>query len=360
MVKTYLSSPKLLHYTMIPIMAYLIAGTVAQKYIGLYAATKLFFSDPILFVGVVPLPGFPIFLVILFINLAFKIIFSSPWTIQNSGIIITHLGAMLLLIGGMITAIFSHEGFIDLGLSQSKSYVEDYHHRVFAILDEEGNIIHETNHRSIQEQQTIRLNTPSIEIKIIETCNNCTISKRGNGDDTFHGMAQHMKLSDSTLRNTDEENMGGITFKVAGSENDGIYVVLEDVPRYPEIFIGDSSYRFALRKQRSSLPFNIELLNFERELYPGTQMAKSYASHVRITDGDSAWESVISMNEPLRYKGYSFFQSSFIAAPSGDISVLAVVWNAGRTFPYIAGLTMCIGLILHLILYRRRSRIPKV
>ncbi len=88
-------------------------------------------------------------------------------------------------------------------------------------------------------------------------------------------------------------------------------------------------------------------------------MAKSYESHVRIIDGNSAWESVISMNEPLRYKGYSFFQSSFIAAPSGDISVFAVVWNAGRTFPYIAGLTMSIGLILHLVLYRRQNKKAK-
>ena len=32
---------------------------------------------------------------------------------------------------------------------------------------------------------------------------------------------------------------------------------------------------------------------------------------------------------------------------------LAAVWNAGRAFPYIAGLVMCIGLIVHLFVRRK-------
>jgi len=85
-------------------------------------------------------------------------------------------------------------------------------------------------------------------------------------------------------------------------------------------------------------------------------MAKSYQSRVRIYDGKAQWESLISMNAPLRYKGYTFFQSSFIATPDGDISVLAVVWNAGRAFPYISGIAMCLGIILHMFVRRRKNK----
>ena len=56
------------------------------------------------------------------------------------------------------------------------------------------------------------------------------------------------------------------------------------------------------------------------------------------------------MNEPLRYKGYTFYQSSFIETPDGETSVLAAVKNYGRMFPYISSIIMCIGLLIHLFM----------
>ncbi len=131
---------------------------------------------------------------------------------------------------------------------------------------------------------------------------------------------------------------------------------MEDVPKIPSIEVKNNTYSFVLRREQRILPFSITLLDFEKEVHPGTEMAKEYQSTVRVQDGDLQWESVISMNEPLRYKGYTFFQSSFLQTPKGDVSVLAVVWNVGRAFPYISGITMCIGLILHLFMRRRKKR----
>jgi hypothetical protein len=54
------------------------------------------------------------------------------------------------------------------------------------------------------------------------------------------------------------------------------------------------------------------------------------------------------MNEPLRHKGYTFFQSSFIEGPDSETSVFAVVKNYGRLFPYISSIIMCVGLLFHL------------
>ena len=59
---------------------------------------------------------------------------------------------------------------------------------------------------------------------------------------------------------------------------------------------------------------------------------------------------LIKMNEPLRYKNYTFYQSSFIEEESGETSVFAVVENYGRLFPYISSIIMCFGLLLHLII----------
>ena len=59
---------------------------------------------------------------------------------------------------------------------------------------------------------------------------------------------------------------------------------------------------------------------------------------------------LIQMNEPLRHSGYTFFQSSFIEGLDIDTTVLAVVKNYGRLFPYISSIIMSIGLLLHLLI----------
>ena len=56
------------------------------------------------------------------------------------------------------------------------------------------------------------------------------------------------------------------------------------------------------------------------------------------------------MNEPLRHEGYTFFQASFSQTAQGETSVLAVVQNYGRLFPYISSIIMSLGLLIHLLM----------
>jgi hypothetical protein len=348
-----LSGPKLLTYIMPALVMYLVIGTIAQKYIGLYDSTQMFFSSPFFWVGFVPLPGVPILVGLIFVNLAFKLIFKSPWVYRHSGIIMTHIGAALLLIGGLFTMLLSTEGYIDLAPGEQKTYVSDYHTRNLVILNEDNQIVDVFSHNALSVDDTITFANLPVTLNVLETCRNCKIEKRRFAQEHHYGMAQHMQLSPDKPAHDDEENMAGLTFAITGSEHDGVYTTIENVPKYPEIIIDGQMYRFAVRKAQRSLPFTIELLEFKREMHPGTNLAKSYESRVRIIDGEAKWESLISMNEPLRYKGYTFYQSSFLQTPQGDISVLAAVWNVGRSFPYISGILMCLGLIVHLIVRKR-------
>lgn len=269
---------------------------------------------------------------------------------------------MLLLLGGLFTFLFSTEGYMDLSPNIKKSYSADYHAREFVILDNNNVPVKITPHTEVNKQHKIKVLNNLIEIKTLSSCRNCAIEGRDEHDQdkTYHGMAQHMALQASPLRKLNEENLAGLTIEVTGSDTqDGVYVLLEDVPQYPHIKKGGKSYRLKLRRKQRTLPFSLELIDFKRDTHPGTTMAKSYESRVRIHDKGAMWEAVIKMNEPLRYRGYTFFQSSFIETPDGDISVLAVVWNAGRIFPYISSLAMCLGMIIHLIIRRRKMTITQ-
>ncbi len=351
-----LTEPRLLHYVLPMIMIYLIVGTISQKYLGLYKATRLFFSDIILWVHpVIPLPGMPILLGLVFLNLAFKLIFKSPWSKTNSGIIITHIGVMVLLLGGLFTAVFSREGYIALGVGESKHVISDYHSREFLITDEAGKTVYAIDHKELGEKGIIKPIGDALSIKILEHCENCDITSRQNSTDQYQGMAQHMQIIPKASNSNDEDNMAGLTFEIEGNDNIGIYTILEDVPQYPEISIGQKKYKFSLMRQQRKMPFSIRLVDLQKQSYPGTDLAKSYESKVLIEDDGMVWEAAISMNDPLRYKGYTFFQSSFLETPQGNISVLAAVQNAGRSFPYISGLILCLGILMHMSIRQNRS-----
>lgn len=102
-----------------------------------------------------------------------------------------------------------------------------------------------------------------------------------------------------------------------------------------------------------NLPFTLTLTDFVRENYPGTETPKSYHSDVHVTQGPQKYPVRIAMNEPLRLKGYTIYQSSFLDVGDHQATILQVTHNNGRLFPYIATIMIAAGLILHLIFIRR-------
>lgn len=62
---------------------------------------------------------------------------------------------------------------------------------------------------------------------------------------------------------------------------------------------------------RAHMPFTLELKKFSIEYYSETETPKDYLSIVSVTDGEKQSDFVISMNHPLKYRGYRFFQNSY-------------------------------------------------
>ncbi len=99
-----------------------------------------------------------------------------------------------------------------------------------------------------------------------------------------------------------------------------------------------------------------ELKDGRKEVYAGTARARSYQSEVKLIEGGSERRVLIHMNHPLRHKGYTLYQSSFIENGDGQTTVLAVVHNQGRLFPYISCSIICFGLVFHLVAHACRAK----
>ena len=121
---------------------------------------------------------------------------------------------------------------------------------------------------------------------------------------------------------------------------------------YVRIFKEDKMYVLAYLNKTQDLGFSLKLLNFKITNYQGSNKAKSYESQVEMEDGA---QILISMNEPLKYRGWTFYQSSFIEPEEADdsyVSVLSVNRDPGRFLKYIGSALIVIGIIL--LFYRRK------
>ena len=136
---------------------------------------------------------------------------------------------------------------------------------------------------------------------------------------------------------------------------DGIYSLILEQSIPQTINVDGKELTIMLRRERTYLPFSLELVDFKKELHPGTDIAKSYSSKVNLYEKNIKRPVIIEMNVPLRHKNYTFFQSSFIEDFNSDTTILSVVKNYGRLFPYISSIIMSIGLLLHMVL-----RLPKL
>lgn len=103
-------------------------------------------------------------------------------------------------------------------------------------------------------------------------------------------------------------------------------------------------------KERLTLPFQIFLEKFTVGNDPGTRKAASYESDVRVKDPASAKATdlqKISMNEPLKYGGYTFYQASYsMEEGRPPISIFSVNFDPGRTIKYLGSLIMVLGIAL--------------
>jgi hypothetical protein len=101
----------------------------------------------------------------------------------------------------------------------------------------------------------------------------------------------------------------------------------------------------AYRSPEAELPFKVTLLKFSNEPYPGSRMASTFESTVRVDDPErGSFEALISMNHPLHHRGYIFFQSSFVEGRP-MMSIFSVARAPGLPLVYLGTALIGVGIV---------------
>lgn len=113
-------------------------------------------------------------------------------------------------------------------------------------------------------------------------------------------------------------------------------------------FIDDRQYGAGVPEQLA-LPVTVHLNEFVIKRHPGSSAIMDYESRVHAQGEGIDRDVVISMNRPFRYRDYTFYQSSYRADNGQKLSILAVVKDPARIVPYIAGIMIAAGLLVHFL-----------
>lgn len=111
------------------------------------------------------------------------------------------------------------------------------------------------------------------------------------------------------------------------------------------LFTEKQMYLVSFANRRIDLGFDVKLKEFTVGRYQGTMRAASYASDVEIP---GVLEAHISMNNPLKHGGFTFYQASFQENEQGEAttSILSVNYDPGRWIKYLGSLLIVLGAIL--------------
>ncbi len=146
----------------------------------------------------------------------------------------------------------------------------------------------------------------------------------------------------TTLEERPEAESSSPAIVVAASEDGETTVLRWRMPA--EVSIGDRTVALEYGPVMVNLPFRLELVEFRKTRYPGSEMAMAYESSVLVTtEGRDVFDFRIHMNHPYKQDGWKVYQSGYL---SDSITVLQVTKDPGLVPMYLASIALCIGILV--------------
>jgi hypothetical protein len=312
--------------------------------------------------GSFPFPGGYILGGALLINLiaAHLVRFRVSW--KRSGILLTHAGIIILMLGELVTGLFAVESFMTIETGHSRNFVERTDKFELAVINSTDA---KTDHVAVIPATLLKAKTGEriqdeqlpFDVEVLRYMYNS-----GEPRQIKPGENNPATAGVGTEGAVDEEKPGVgvdpdqridmvsayVTFRAKDSgESLGTYLVSLWFSEDQAVKVNGKEYRVALRLQREYKPYTLYLEEFRHDLYPGTTIPKNFSSKIRLMDPSKNEDRqvLIYMNNPLRYDGATFYQASWLPGDRG--TKLQVVRNPGWLMPYISCTMVALGMVIH-------------
>ena len=371
-------------------------GTIAQVDLGLWEVQRKYFQSVLVFwnprgsgLQIPVFPGGYLLGWILVTNLIAAHWVRFKISRKSFGIVLTHLGVLLLLVGQFVTELVQVESALRLEEGESASYSESVRQTELAIVESTGD---EERVVVIPDSVLARkgeVRHPDLPFRILikewhENSEPRLIESAGPGSATSTHSNPLAFDPRPPTRRMDEANMPAARIAIVADAGwpekqfdlsvflgnrqarDSIlrwarsslgYDIGERLQNAHQLIHNGREFSFSLRPTRfykvsgkGAKPCVITLLDFRHDKYEGTSTPKNFSSRIRLSDPNTGQsrEALISMNTPFRFGGETYYQGSFDPR-NENVSILHVVRNPVWLSPYLACVLVGLGLSIHFV-----------
>ncbi|MGK0188232.1 MAG: hypothetical protein ACI9R3_004024 [Verrucomicrobiales bacterium] len=347
-------------------------GTLEQVEDGLHIAVKEYFES---FYAVywlkgavpIPLPGGITLLALLFLNITCGGIIRIRKKPQTIGILIAHLSIAFLIIAGAVSYLFKKDGNMALWPGDSSNLFQSFHDWVVEVkeLDTKDDVwvIRDGEFKDLEGSNSRIFFKDGLpfELRFYGYVRNSELGVASGGSSGGQPVVDGFYLKKQPDATENEMNVGGVLCEVVGKGGETLGESVITFHPSGKVFTFEADGRkFAveMNRERWEVPFTVTLDKFVHEVYPKTNKPRVFRSE--ITRGENGVDEVvkISMNEPMRYKGYTFFQASWGPQGAGPnepkFSQFEVAKNPSDHWPLWSCIAAFIGLALHFSMSLRK------
>jgi cytochrome c biogenesis protein ResB len=340
-------------------MALVLTGTLAQTKMGTFAAQKEFFNSWWLYarLGDVKVPVFPGGLSVgmaWMVNLLAAFATRFTFRKRDAGILISHFGLIVLLLGQFLTQTLARETNMPIELGQTLNYSQSFKDLELALVmtsDAQADQVTSIPYSFFSREGDIDLPGLPFSLTIRKFYPNAQLRMSGVPGLATQGIGVRIAAQALPVTRTDEEVNAPVAYvEVREHEKSlGIWLVSPDLGGPQSFTVQGKTYQIYLRPERRYYPFRITLKEFRHDIYPGTDIPKNFSSLVHLENPakKESRDALIYMNHPLRYEGQTFYQSSF--GKNDRLSVFQVVDNPASATPYLGCALVVLGLLLEFL-----------
>ncbi len=290
---------------------------------------------------------------------------------RRGGMVLLHGGLALMMLGEWFVSWYAVEERLMIQEGQATNYAVDIRETELAVVDptysdteDDVVVIPQSLFEGAHERrETIRHDDLPFHVQIVDYMPNSALvdPEPGITNPATAGNGRHVIAQ--PRRGRGGATVGAVDMASAyvrfldrdTGESLGVYLLSQFLSeqQMPELVqVGDRTYEVALRFKRTYKPYTMYLHRLLKDDYIGTATPRDYASYIHLMDPERNVDRDnvrIWMNNPLRYAGETFYQSSYHRDPRTGIgtTTLQVVTNTGWMIPYVACMLVATGMLAH-------------
>lgn len=253
---------------------------------------------------------------------------------KRAGIVLLHGGIGLMMVSEVLVGLHAEEAQMRIEEGSSSNFVEDIRSVELAFVRDLGD---DTDQHTVipqsylREGETISNDELPVDVEVVEFIRNADIVPLSRAPEGVEQVATTgvgtTQVAIPVRASTGTDTDGAVDMAA-------LYVTLRDkktgepidtylVSTMLDLFnlgrnaqtvtVDGTEYDVRLRFKRTYKPYTITLDDIRKEDYIGTNTPRDYSSYVRLQDESRGVDREIRiwMNNPLRYAGETFYQSSY-------------------------------------------------